>query len=237
MQKPDGKLCFWPWYFFAHLFPPSSSFSSWVCFPRFCFITNGAQAVGENHDNSTLFLHSAVLSRTSNCLLPPLVVPWFCWHFWALHWAQDQAPIITIRPGPSLVWAVCYTRWQKLYSDSFKSWDGYAMIMVCFSKTAVVVAFVITWLWVIMDPHVCDLGFLHLFTGTHTHSQAACRCGLFYLHAVFFKNLNLLTTHYENLGFKFLLQKSEHLALLHPSFSIATISWSCRSQPSGVQPR
>lgn len=78
----------------------------------------------------------------------------------------------------------------------------------------------------------------HLQTDTpkhgHMHKQPAdviyftCTC--------FFKSRFVDSHNYKNLGFKFLLQKSEHLALLHPNFSIATISWSCRSQPSGVQP-
>jgi hypothetical protein len=41
---------------------------------------------------------------------------------------------------------------------------------------------------------------------------------------------------YKKLGFEVHLKKLEHLALLHPNFSIATISWNCWSQPNGAQP-
>lgn len=66
---------------------------------------------------------------------------------------------------------------------------------------------------------------------THTYKQMR----FILLACSFFKNLNLLTTFILKSGFWGSLQKSEHLAFLHPSFSIATVSWSCRSR-SGVQP-
>lgn len=101
-----------------------------------------------------------------------------------------------------------------------------------------------------MDPQVGDLKSiglpipLHRYTHTytiyrhtpHTPHTSSLQMWFILLAHSFFKILNLLTTHYKNMGFKFLLQKSEHLALLHPNFSIATIRWSCRHQPSGVQP-
>lgn len=72
----------------AHLY--FSSYFFLLRSPILCFASslNSAQAVGENHDNSRLFFHSAFLFRTSECFLPLLVVSWCCWYIGTLHWTQ-----------------------------------------------------------------------------------------------------------------------------------------------------
>lgn len=125
--------------------------------------------------------------------------------------------------------------WQKQYIDCFKARVATQWCWCVSFKAAIVVGFMTirhqrghgspsAWSYT-----YSGLPYLYRCTCTRGHPQPA---GVVY-------NRNLLSTFLiktQTLKFFFKNQNIWHLALFHPIFSIATITRSCRSQPSGSQP-
>lgn len=180
--KPDGKLFFSPYFLYAPLFlVPTFLLES--PFLGFASSLNGAQAVGGNHDNSALSLHSGSFR---NLRMPPAPS---CYTFSGSVGIARRCVEHKVRHSfsfckvwQSLAWAVCYIHCQKRYCDSFLCNDsGF------FSpKVSVVMAFIIIRLWGVADlqasdfksiKHVISLNrhtrtdtYKHVHTHTHTNS-------------------------------------------------------------------